>query len=106
MEANQSSINAPNNIQRAKTITVVLSVVGAILLVVGIELYGRVQINLLTGQTSSPYLVPGILLAVVGIGTLVSAGIYRKQQQRVALAVRAREIRAQTPSGSAESGGR
>ena len=106
MEAKKSQPADCTNLQRTKTITIALAVTGIVLFVTGITLFGTVQINSLTGQTSQPYLIPGVLLTLVGIGTSISAARYRKQQQRSALATRAREIGNQTTMTSPKSVGR
>ena len=57
-----------------KWISVGLSVVGVILVAIGIYLLGVTQINLLTGNVSNPYLGEGIGLIVVAVGLFAAAG--------------------------------
>jgi len=57
-------------------------VVGVICAAVGIYLATMTRINLVTGQSSSPYLDVGIVLAAIGIVVVVVAQRTAKQNLR------------------------
>jgi hypothetical protein len=63
----------PDNRNSAGKGNMVFYVIGALCAAVGIYLATITRINLLTGQTSSPYLAVGIPLALIGIAVVVVA---------------------------------
>lgn len=53
--------------------------IGVVCTVIGLNLTLTTRINLLTGQTSSPYMGVGIFLAAVGVVTIIVAQRIAKQ---------------------------
>jgi hypothetical protein len=64
-------MSIPNNGNRAGNGSVSFYVLGVLCAAVGLYLISITRINLVTGQTSSPYLGLGIPLGLIGIVAIV-----------------------------------
>jgi hypothetical protein len=75
-------VPAPSNRNSVGQGTVGLYVVGLLCVVVGIYLSTITRLNLVTGQTSNPYVGAGIPLAVGGVVVVIIAQRRAKQNLR------------------------
>lgn len=76
-----SNSGSPNR-GRVGTQNMVMNAIGLIALALGIWLFSVTKINYVTAQTSSPYLVPGVVLAIIGALLLIFSRISAKRNLR------------------------